>query len=165
MNIKAELAAQTGLDDKAGRVLRQFRQVFAAVRRHFLSIEKIAGLGGAQIWALSVIAEQPGCGVSCLVEVMDIHQSTASNLVRSLVKAGLIQSDKSSVDKRSVELYPLPAGLKLLNQVPQPHAGILPYTLGHMDAQELEELHIALAALLEKLQVDEATAHTPIAMI
>jgi DNA-binding MarR family transcriptional regulator len=153
------------VEPKSHVVLRQFRQVFAAVRRHFQSIEKIAGLGGAQIWALSVVALQPGCSVSRIMQLMDIHQSTASNLVRSLVKQGLIVSEKSNEDKRIVELYPLPAGLKLLNQVPQPHAGILPYALEQLDQASLEKIEQALSLVLTKLHVDESTAQTPIAMI
>ena len=96
------------------RVLRQFRLVFSAVRRHFQRMEKTVGMGSAQIWALSLIAQNPGLGVTQLAQGMDIHQSTASNLVRALIKSGLVQSEKSSQDKRVSELYPLPAGLKAL---------------------------------------------------
>lgn len=150
---------------KSHVVLRQFRQVFASVRRHYQSIEKIADMGGAQIWALSVIAQYPGCGVSKVMQLMDIHQSTASNLVRSLVKQGLVVSEKSKDDKRVAELYPLPEGLKRLNRVPQPHAGILPHALGQLDDASLRQVELALALVLQQLHVDESTAQTPIAMI
>jgi len=100
-------------DDPAVLVVRQFRLIFSSVRRHFQSIEKMAGVGGAQIWALSLIAENPGMAVTQLFQAMDIHQSTASNLVSALLKSGFIQSEKSAHDKRVVELYPLPEGLQL----------------------------------------------------
>lgn len=35
------------------RVLRQFRIVFNAVRSHFRQVEREAGIGGAQLWALT----------------------------------------------------------------------------------------------------------------
>ena len=38
-----------------GQVLRQFRMLFNAVRRHFHRLEKQAGIGGANVWALSLI--------------------------------------------------------------------------------------------------------------
>ena len=50
--------------DSATRVLRQFRIVFNSVKTHFRQVEQAAGLGGAQVWALSVIRDQPGIGVT-----------------------------------------------------------------------------------------------------
>ena len=50
-------------DEPAARVLRQFRQVFNAVKTHFRQVEKTVGLGGAQVWALSVIRDIPGIGI------------------------------------------------------------------------------------------------------
>jgi len=45
------------------KVLRRFRVVFNAVRTHFRQIEKQVGLGGAQVWALSLIKDHPGIGM------------------------------------------------------------------------------------------------------
>ena len=41
-------------EDAAVAVLRQFRQVFNAVKSHFQQVEKTVGMGGAQVWALSI---------------------------------------------------------------------------------------------------------------
>lgn len=152
-------------NDAALRVLRQFRLVFGAVRRHFSQMEKSAGVGGAPIWAMSLIAQHPGMRVSQLAQAMDIHPSTASNLVRALMDAGYVHSEKSSTDKRVAELYPLPAGHKLLRKVPGPYAGVLPQALRELDTQTLLELENHLALLLEKLEVDERAARTPIALM
>jgi len=72
------------------QVLRKFRQVFNAVKSHFQQVEKKVGVGGAQIWALSVVHNKPGIGMNDLALAMDIHQTTASNLVRSLVKQEML---------------------------------------------------------------------------
>jgi DNA-binding MarR family transcriptional regulator len=149
----------------AAVVLRQFRQVFSTVRRHFQSLEKIAGLGGAQIWALSEIAANAGCGVNQLAIAMDIHQSTASNLVKSLMKADLIESKRAAQDKRVVELFALPAGLRILKKIKPPHCGILPHTLRQLNEKSLKQLELSLAILIAQMQTDESAAHTPIAML
>ncbi len=47
----------------AAQVLRRFRVVFNAVRSHFQQVEKQVGLGGAQVWALSLVRDQPGIGM------------------------------------------------------------------------------------------------------
>ncbi len=147
------------------RVLRQFRSVFSSVRKHFQVMEKSAGIGGAPIWAMHLIAKQPGIGVTQLAQAMDVHQSTASNLVRGLVKAGFIISEKSAHDKRVVELYALPAGLKLLKKVPGPYSGVLPQALSELDAQTLLELERNLEVLLQRMDIDERSAQTPMAMM
>ena len=147
------------------RVLRQFRLIFSSIRRHFQTIEKVAGVGGAQIWALSLIAQTPGLAVTQLSHAMDIHQSTASNLVRALLKAGFIHSEKSVNDKRVAELYPLPEGLKLLKKVPGPYTGVLPMALGELAPETLSSLERDLDALIKKLDVDEVSAQTPMALM
>ncbi|MBN8511136.1 MAG: MarR family transcriptional regulator, partial [Burkholderiales bacterium] len=76
--------------DAPTRVLRRFRVVFNAVKTHFRQVEKRAGVGGAQVWALSIVAARPGVGVGALARAMDIRQATASNLVRSLVAGGWV---------------------------------------------------------------------------
>ena len=147
------------------RVLRQFRSVFSSVRKHFQTMEKSAGIGGAPIWAMHLIAKQPGIGVTQLSQAMDVHQSTASNLVRGLVKAGYIISEKSAHDKRVVELYALPDGQKLLKKVPGPYSGVLPQALSELDAQTLLELERNLEVLLQRMDIDERSAQTPMAMM
>ena len=159
------LLREAAFDDQAARVLRQFRLIFNTVRRHFQIMEKQSGIGGAQVWALSLVAQHQGLGVTQLAELMDIHQSTTSNLVKSLIKSGLLHSEKSVQDRRVVELYVLPEGMKLLKKIPGPFAGVLPHALQSMDEVTLLQLEGNLAALINRLEVDEKAAQTPIAMM
>jgi DNA-binding MarR family transcriptional regulator len=101
-------------------VLRRFRVVFNAIRTHFRQVETQSGLGGAQVWALSLISAQPGMGVGDVAKGMDTHQSTASNLVKVLLRKELVTMTKSSSDKRVVELRITPAGQAALGQDSRP---------------------------------------------
>ncbi|HEX7688461.1 MAG TPA: helix-turn-helix domain-containing protein, partial [Burkholderiaceae bacterium] len=92
--LPAESARDVDDDARAVRVLRQFRQVFNAVKTHFQQVEKSVGMGGAQVWALSLVRDRPGLGVRALAEAMAVHQSTASNLVRGLVERELVATTK-----------------------------------------------------------------------
>ena len=152
--------AEPGLP--AARVLRKFRIVFNAVKTHFQQVEKRAGIGGAQLWALSAIREQPGIGVSGLAEAMDIHQTTASNLVKALLAMELIGSSKDGPDRRTVQLHVLPAGTKLLRKAPGPFHGVLPEALARLDAKTLARLDKDLAALIEALAPDEEAGGVPL---
>jgi DNA-binding MarR family transcriptional regulator len=146
----------------AARVLRKFRIVFNAVKTHFQQVEKRAGIGGAQLWALSVIRDQPGIGVSGLAQAMDIHQTTASNLVKALLALELIGAGKDGPDKRTVQLHALPAGIKLLRKAPGPFHGVLPEALARLDTKTLARLDKDLAILIDSLQSDDSAAGVPL---
>lgn len=150
---------------QSSQVLRRFRVVFNAVRTHFKQIEKQVGLGGAQVWALSVIRDQPGIGMGELAKRMDVHQSTASNLVRALHQKELIRMGKDAQDKRHVHLYTTPPALALLARVPGPLEGVLPAALELLSPQTLQRLDQDLAELITLLKTDETAGSIPLAQL
>ena len=148
--------------ESASRVLRQFRIVFNAVKTHFRQVEKKAGVAGAQLWALSVIRELPGIGMNDLAAAMDVHQSTASNLVRSLIERDLVAARRNASDRRTVQLHALPEGLKVLRRAPGPFTGVLPAALASLDARTLSRLEQDLATLIDSLHVDDRGGRIPL---
>lgn len=151
--------------DSAAQVLRHFRSVFNAVKTHFQQVERRAGIGGAQVWALSIMQAQPGIGMNDLALGLDIHQSTASNLVKGLLKLELIKVEKNGRDKRAVQLYILPSGRRLLKKAPGPFSGVLPKALSELDPKTLLRLEKDLGVLLKLLNADAKAAKTPLASL
>ncbi len=149
----------------AAKVLRQFRQVFNAVKTHFQQVEKKTGVGGAQLWALSIIRSSPAIGVNALAQAMDVHQSTASNLVKTLIEREFVATSKSELDRRSVELTILPAGTRVLRKAPGPFTGVLPEALAHLDPATLARMEKDLARLLALLNADERAANIPLGQV
>lgn len=149
--------------DPAGRVLRQFRIVFNAVKTHFRQVETLAGVGGAQLWALSVIETRPGIGVSDLGRAMDVHQSTASNLVKGLVERALVRAVKDAGDRRALGLHLTGSGEAVLRAAPAPFAGVLPDALAGLDARTLARLERDLDKLIAALAADRSGAVIPLA--
>ncbi len=147
------------------QVLRRFRIVFNAVKTHFRQVEKSVGIGGAQLWAMSLIQERPGIGVTDLAHAMDIHQSTASNLVRALVEQQLVATSKSETDGRVVVLTTLPAAAKLIKKAPAPFAGVLPDALARLDPATLKRLDKDLGQVIALLGADERDANTPLGQV
>lgn len=145
------------------KVLRRFRVVFNAVRTHFRQMEKQVGLGGAQVWALSVIKANPGIGMGEVASNMEVHQSTASNLIKTLLRKELITLEKAPDDRRNVRLKILPAGSRLLRKVPGPFEGVLPEALSSLSEDTLLRLDADLGQLIDVLNADEAAEETPLA--
>ena len=149
-------------DETAMHVLRRFRVVFNQVKTHFRQVERAAGISGAQAWALSVVEARPGLGTSALAEAMDVHQSTASNLVRGLVARQLLVSEHGAEDRREVQLHLTAKGRKALRKAPEPLAGVLPDALRRLDARTLARLDRDLARLVKELGADRSAGAIPL---
>lgn len=154
-----------GDTDPAVRVLRRFRLVFNAVKTHFQQVERRSGIGGAQLWALSVVRDLPGIGVSGLAQAMDIHQTTASNLVKAMASAGLIVARRDAADRRAARLEVTAAGVRVLKKAPGPFSGVLPQALATLDDETLARLDADLGRLLERLHPDKRAAGIPLAQM
>jgi len=136
-------------------VLKQFRLIFQLVRTHFQSVEAQCDISGAQLWALSKIAAQPGLRVTELAKELAVHQSTASNLVEDLVSKGYAIRERSSKDMRVVMLAPTESGYAVLRAAPQPSQGRLPDALAQLDEAALTSLHQSLALVLDAMKAED----------
>lgn len=145
--------------------LRQFRQIYAAVRTHFHHVEQLTGTGPAQLRALSILHGRPDTRVSELATAMDIHQSTASNLVKSLLARKLIRSSRCETDARVLQLRLLPAGERILQRLPGAYIGVLPRALQTLPEPVLRRLNADLDILLEAMDADDSTAQSPLASL
>jgi DNA-binding MarR family transcriptional regulator len=144
-------------------VLGLFRIIFKSANKHFEEIEKTVGISGAQLWALSEVANEPEITVSSLAKVMSLHMSTVSNLVDKLVEKSLVERLRTDDDRRVVKLRLTRNGQAILNSAPGPFRGILPEALMRMEDAELVNLRVHLIALVSLLErKSEHAANEPL---
>ncbi len=153
---------QDAREKAAVRVLRNLRLVFHTVRSHFREVERVAGVSGAQVWALAVVRDRPGIRLGELARAMDIHQSTASNLVKPLLEQGLLEAVRPDGDRRILELHVTPPARAVLRRAPAPAAGVLPDALGQLSHDTLARLERDLDTLLGVLGTDRRAARIPL---
>jgi DNA-binding MarR family transcriptional regulator len=145
--------------------LRKFRIIFSSVKKHFQDIESKCGVTGAQLWAISEIADSPGLRVSELARVMSIHQSTASNLIGELEKQHLIKK-KRGEDQRVVYLFLTEQGNEVVDRAPKPMIGILPDALQRLPIDVLNNLSRNMDTLIATMHhKDEAATTKPLSDI
>lgn len=82
-----------------GRLLGPLRR---ALLRSTRATEDLPDLPEAQIEVLRVLAAEGPLGTSAVAERLRISPSTVSNLVRSMMAAGLVQRRRSESDLRAV---------------------------------------------------------------
>ena len=143
-------------------VLRKLRLLFNTIKSHFREVEKKSGVAGAQVWALSVIRSNPGVGVNDLARAMDVHQSTASTLIKPLIENGMVVADRSKEDRRSVKLKITARGTAVLRKAPGPVTGVLPEVLSRLDLETLLRLDEDLEAVMALLDADKRAAKLPL---
>lgn len=132
--------------------LQLFRTIFGSARSHDADIRRVAGIAGAQLWALSEIARADGISVNALSDRMALHQTTASNLINALLERQFIRRARDAGDQRIARLHVTAAGKRMLLRAPRPYAGLLPDALSHLNAQQLAELSQALRILVAILR-------------
>jgi MarR family transcriptional regulator, organic hydroperoxide resistance regulator len=154
------LAANSTSDTNvlAAEVLGRFREVFRAAKLHFAAVQRIAGVSGAQLWALSEINAQPGLRVSDLTQKMSLHQSTVSNLVERLNSARLLRRVREARDNRVVRLQLTSTGKKVVARAPKPARGVLPDALDKLDRRSLKKLSSSLESLVKEMKVRAPSA-------
>jgi DNA-binding MarR family transcriptional regulator len=138
--------------------LQSLRTVFGSARTHDAEVRHVAGIPGSQLWALAEIGDQPGITVNGLAVRMALHQTTASNLVNSLVEHKLIRRARDGSDRRIVHLHPSAEGKRLLLRVPGPHAGLLVDALRRLEPKQMEQLRDSLAVLVSGMRQTAADA-------
>lgn len=155
--------SESTLSNQSLEVLGLFRVIFKSASKHFVEIEKSVGVSGAQLWALSEIANANDITVTGLANTMSLHQSTTSNLVEKLESRGFVNRIRSTEDRRVVVLQVTESGKSSLAQAPGPFRGILPDALMRMDHNELLNLKNSLNALIDLLaRKSEKAAKEPL---
>ena len=148
------------LNESMRKVLTQFRVVFRSTRHHYQQVERLTGVGGAEVWVLAHVAENSGIKVGELAKALAVHPSTASNLVRKLDAAGLLTRQRIAEDQRTVRLQLTRRGKSVLKRAPKPLIGVLQQALMEMPPNRLNELSSALLRLLSILDA-ESPAYGP----
>lgn len=144
--------ATPAVSNQALETLKLFRIIFKSANRHFHEIEKMAGIGGASLWALAEIAEGASMTVTDLSAKMSIHQSTTSNLLDKLSEMGYVNRKRSTTDRRVVYLEVTAKGQEVLARAPLPHRGILPDALMRLNPEMRSQLHNHLQHLVDGMQ-------------
>lgn len=145
------------------RILQKFRIIVRAAQKYSQKVERSLGVSGAQLWILKEIDMKPGLRVGEVARRLAIHQTTASNLLDTLEKKGMICKTRLSTDQRIVNLSLTSEGHTLLLKAPELSRGLLPEALSQMKLNDLDQLGKSLDILLHTIsQVDDESALQPL---
>ncbi len=120
--------------DIAEEVLTAIRQIVRRISEHSKSLSRDVGLTVPQLMCLKAIAELEEATseitVAMVGKQVQLSPATVSRIIDRLVRAGLVDRERRSKDRRRVCLSLTPAGLERFQTSPTP-----------LQEQFLERLH------------------------
>jgi DNA-binding MarR family transcriptional regulator len=111
--------------------------------------DQAAGIGPAQLSALSVLVFGGDTTLGRLAAAEHVRPPTMTRIVAALEAAGLVRKEPSADDRRSVRIRATPAGRRLMQMARQRRIRALAARLDGLPADDLDTLARA-AALMEE---------------
>ncbi len=152
-NAKDKKVAGSALPVTPDATFSKLLQLVRITQTGMRNIDRSHGLSGSQLWALWHISARPGLRISELAEAMQIHHSTASNMLDKLEDRALLRRERQVLDNRVVHLHLTDKGQELVLGVPGPLQGRLRNALQRVPAKTLDGLFAGLSRLLDEMSV------------
>lgn len=135
------------------------RRVFQVVNEQSKRVERETGLTGPQIWAVKIISELGTVRISDLARAMYLHPATVVGIVDRLEKRGLAVRERSSEDRRVVEVALSSEGKRLVNDSPEVASNKIIHGLESLPLERLGMIHCGLESLVSILDARDVPPH------
>jgi DNA-binding MarR family transcriptional regulator len=135
-------------------VMDSLRRIVRDLRLSARDAERGAGISGAQLFVLQMLAEEPASSLNDLADRTLTDQSSVSVVVKRLAERKLVARRPSAVDGRRVELSLTAAGRRLLARCPEPTQTRLLAALRRLSDAELSGLTSGLAGLVQQMGIE-----------
>lgn len=129
---------------------------FRAVKKSFFQLlteqSEKSGITGIQFYALKILRNEDQIGVTDLAEKMQLGASTVSGVVDRLVKAELVERNRSPIDRRSVTLVLTERGKEVHDTTNVRYSGILENILEELNEEEIFHMLNTHQQIIESLE-------------
>lgn len=113
-------AVSNGNNAEIEKVLKSIRQVIRATDLHSRHVTRLAGLTSSQLILLRVVRDHTLSTISELADTISLSQATLTSILDRLEAAGFVQRERSTQDKRKVQVRITEAGREVLKMAPEP---------------------------------------------
>lgn len=141
-------------DREIAEVLDNLRRVFKVVHRYSKRAEKVGGMTGPQVWAMTVLAESSPIRVTDLARRMYLHPSTVVGILDRLEQHALVTRTRSEKDHRVVTVSLTAKGRETVSNVPRIAQGLLLKGLKELPDADLSTVSDGLRQLVGILGVE-----------
>lgn len=139
-------------DDSAPLLLYAIKQVELAVRAHLDAALKPAGVTALQYTALTVLEHRSGLSAAQLARNSFVTAQSMADMVRVLIRKGLISRTPDAADRKRLLIELTPAGRQFLDEVRDQVTALDRRMTGSLNARQREALRRSLNECRAALQ-------------
>ncbi|MBN1383163.1 MAG: MarR family transcriptional regulator [Deltaproteobacteria bacterium] len=132
-------------------IINNVRRLFQIVNEQSKKAEKETGITGPQLWAIKVIGDAISIKISDLAKRMYLHPATVVGILDRLESQRLVLRERSTKDRRVVNVRLTDQGDNLLKNAPEVAQGLLVEGLEAFSAEKLKMIDDGLESLVEIL--------------
>lgn len=104
--------------DISKQIIVSLRRIIQGIDLHSRSLFRKCGLTGPQIILLEELADSTRLSVGELAKRISLSHATVTDMLNRLEKSGLISRERSTLDKRRIELEITKLGTQALQEAP-----------------------------------------------
>lgn len=147
-------------DDIGNAILRSLRRILHKVSEHSRLLARSGGLTVPQFLCLRAISASPEGELSVVqvAEIVQLSPPTVSRIMDRLEKAGYVQRERRSDDRRKVSLSITQSGKDRLAALPSPLHERFVQRLNSLDATKRAAILLALDELVSMLEASDIDA-------
>ena len=139
-------------------ILISLRRIMRAADLHSQKLMKESGLTAPQLLVMQAIAKEGSPSTSALARSIAVSQATMTRIIDRLVRADLVRRDKSSSDKRVVNISLTDAGQKKLESAPEPLQAEFLREYRKLDDWEQQMLKSSLLRIAKMMDAEDIDA-------
>ncbi len=144
--------------DITEKIVIALRRVIRAVDQHSRKLIQSHGLTGPQALLLTEIVRSDGLTGSELAKRVSLSQATVTDIVKRLMKNGLLDRERDSIDKRKVILRATAQGKVLVKQSVPLLQERFQGRLGELKEWEQNQLLSSLQRIAEMMNAEDLDA-------
>ena len=139
-------------------LLVSLRKIMRAADLHSQKLMKESGLTAPQLLVMQAIEREGSPSTSTLARQISVSQATMTRIIDRLERAGLVRRQKSSMDKRVVNISLTEPGRKKLETAPEPLQGEFLREFRKLEAWEQQMLKSSLSRIATMMDAQDIDA-------
>jgi DNA-binding MarR family transcriptional regulator len=137
-------------------ITKRLRQIAHNLDKHSKFLQEHFRVTVPQVVTLREIYEHGPLSFTELTEIVSLNNSTVTGIVDRLERRGLVQRERSSADRRRIDIIITTEGIDFLQSVPPPIQESLIEGLEHMSQDEVDTIMWSIDTLLTLLQYGDS---------
>ena len=135
-------------------ILVSLRKIMRAADLHSQRLMKESGLTSPQLLVMQAIEKEGKPSTSTLARHISVSQATMTRIVDRLERAGLVRRQKSTQDKRVVNVGLTEAGVEKLEHAPEPLQAEFLRRFRELEAWEQQMLKSSLLRIAKMMDAE-----------